>query len=146
MSCAPWRRRSFRVPTTALPIQAIRRPCCSEGSTASMARAAKFLRRRKTITATMDSSWIERETHTMTALPMAGRRGRAALRLLAAAGLAAMLGGCYHTQVTQESFPADYRLRHPITVSEGEHTVEVFVGPNRGGLTPTQRADVLAFA
>jgi pilus assembly protein CpaD len=82
----------------------------------------------------------------MTALPIAGRRSRAALRLLAGASLAAMLGGCYHTQVTQESFPADYRLRHPITVSEGERTVEVFVGPNRGGLTPTQRADVLAFA
>jgi len=82
----------------------------------------------------------------MTALPMAGRHGRATLRLLAAAGLAATLAGCYHTQVAQVSAPDDFRLRHPITVSEGARTVEVFVGPNRGGLTPGQRADVLSFA
>ena len=44
------------------------------------------------------------------------------------------------------AYPNDYRERHPITLKEGEHTVEVFVGRNRGGLTPSQRADVLAFA
>ncbi|MEI9804694.1 MAG: CpaD family pilus assembly protein [Pseudolabrys sp.] len=43
-------------------------------------------------------------------------------------------------------YPTDYRLRHPITLKEGDRTVEVFVGRNRGGLTPTQRADVLSFA
>ena len=75
-----------------------------------------------------------------------GRRSRAALRLLAAAGLAAMLAGCYERQVSADNYPTDYRLRHPITLKEGERTVEVFVGRNRGGLTPAQRADVLAFA
>ena len=84
----------------------------------------------------------------MTALPraIARRRSRAALRLLAAAGLAAILGGCNQTRVAQNDYPFDYRLRHPITLKEGERTVEVFLGRNRGGLTPSQRADVLSFA
>lgn len=75
------------------------------------------------------------------------RRGGAALRLFAAAALAGLLGGCYKTQeVAKISYPSDYRDRHPITVKEGNRQVEVFVGRNRGGLTPPQRADVLAFA
>jgi pilus assembly protein CpaD len=67
---------------------------------------------------------------------------------MAMAGLAAMLGGCYQTQqVAQpDPYPTDYRQRHPITLKEGEHTVEIFLGRNRGGLTPSQRADVLSFA
>jgi pilus assembly protein CpaD len=73
------------------------------------------------------------------------RRRRAALHLLAAASFAVFLAGCHERQVA-ENYPQDYRLRHPITLKEGEHTVEVFVGRNRGGLTPVQRADVLAFA
>lgn len=76
-----------------------------------------------------------------------GRRSRAARRLLAAASLAALLGGCYQRpQVAQEIYPTDYRQRHPITLKEGRHTVEVFLGRSRGGLTPSQRADVLSFA
>jgi pilus assembly protein CpaD len=76
-----------------------------------------------------------------------GRRSRAARRLLAAASLAALLGGCYQRpQVAQEIYPTDYRQRHPITLKEGRHTVEIFLGRNRGGLTPSQRADVLSFA
>jgi pilus assembly protein CpaD len=42
--------------------------------------------------------------------------------------------------------PTDYRQRHPITVTEADHTLELFVGSNRGELNPTQRAEVLAFA
>jgi len=42
--------------------------------------------------------------------------------------------------------PTDYRLRHPITISEVDHTLEVFVGSNRGELNATQRAEVLQFA
>ena len=74
------------------------------------------------------------------------RCAQAALRLLAAGGLAAMLAGCNQSRVTQADYPVDYRLRHPITLKEADRTVEVFVGRNRGGLTPVQRADVLAFA
>jgi pilus assembly protein CpaD len=85
----------------------------------------------------------------MTALHTAigGRRGRAARRLLLAAGFAGLLAGCYQTETAQRTpYPVDYRARHPITLKEGEHTVEIFVGRNRGGLNPSQRADVLAFA
>ncbi len=42
--------------------------------------------------------------------------------------------------------PLDYRDRHPIALKQGERTVEVFIGRNRGGLSPEQRADVVAFA
>ncbi|MBS0249120.1 MAG: CpaD family pilus assembly protein [Proteobacteria bacterium] len=83
----------------------------------------------------------------MTALrTQADRRRQTALRLLAAAALTSVLGGCYQTQSARNEFPTDYRDRHPITVREGARTVNVFVGRNRGGLTPSQRADVLAFA
>ena len=74
------------------------------------------------------------------------RRAQAALRLLAIGGVAAMLAGCYETRVAQPDYPTDYRLRHPITLKEGDRTVEIFLGRNRGGLTPVQRADVLSFA
>lgn len=74
------------------------------------------------------------------------RRAQAALRLLAGAGLAVMVAGCNQQRVVEDNYPQDYRLRHPITLKEGERTVEVFVTRNRGGLTPAQRADVLAFA
>ena len=77
---------------------------------------------------------------------MVRRRGRSALRLLAAGGLAATLAGCYQSQVAQVEYPTDYRQRHPITLREGVQTVEVMLGRNRGGLTPSQRADVLSFA
>ncbi|MCZ7642471.1 MAG: CpaD family pilus assembly protein [Pseudorhodoplanes sp.] len=62
------------------------------------------------------------------------------LRLLLAAALATMLTGCYVPKETA-SIPNDYRKRHPIALKEGERTVEVFVGNNRGGLTPVQRAE-----
>ena len=47
---------------------------------------------------------------------------------------------------TAGDIPNDYRKRHPITLKEGEKTVEIFVGTNRGGLTDGQGADVLSFA
>jgi pilus assembly protein CpaD len=78
--------------------------------------------------------------HTATA----EHRSRPGRRLLVIVGLAALLGGCYQQQT--EFYPHDYRLRHPITLKEGLQTVEVFLGPNRGGLNPRQRADVLSFA
>jgi len=77
---------------------------------------------------------------------VARRCAQVALRLLAAGGVAAMLAGCNESRVVQADYPTDYRLRHPITLKEGDRTVEVFVGRNRGGLSPSQRADVLAFA
>jgi pilus assembly protein CpaD len=74
--------------------------------------------------------------------------GRGATRIAAIASLGALLGACnQHTSMAQSpGYPNDYRERHPITLREGDRAVEVFVGRNRGGLTPNQRADVLAFA
>ena len=81
---------------------------------------------------------------------IAKRRGATALRALAVVGLAASLAGCYTQRVahvTQEPpYPNDYRDRHPITLKDSERTVEIFLGRNRGGLTASQRADVLSFA
>jgi len=73
-------------------------------------------------------------------------RNRLVLRLLLASGVATSLTGCYRTDVAQVEYPVDYRQRHPIVVREGEAGVEVLIGRNRGGLTPSQRADILAFA
>jgi pilus assembly protein CpaD len=66
-------------------------------------------------------------------------------------GLTTALAGCYSARPIAETrandnYPNDVRQRHPIAIREGERTLEVFVGANRGGLTPAQRADVLAFA
>jgi pilus assembly protein CpaD len=77
---------------------------------------------------------------------LAKRRGTTALRALAVVGLATSLAGCYMQRVAQEAYPNDYHERHPITLKEREHTVEIFLGRSRGGLSPSQRADVLSFA
>lgn len=78
------------------------------------------------------------------------RRLTAAVARAAAFAVMAMaLGGCYTSRETTAAVPEppnDYRLRHPIAIQDRERTVVVFVGNNRGGLTPAQRADVLAFA
>jgi pilus assembly protein CpaD len=64
------------------------------------------------------------------------------------AGLAAGLGACTHTsqEETTASIPNDYRLRHPIAIQEANRTVNIFVGSTRGGLSASQRADVVGLA
>jgi pilus assembly protein CpaD len=69
-----------------------------------------------------------------------------ALRLAALGGLAATLAGCYQHTEAQDNYPYDIRDRHPISLARGRQTVEVFLGRYRGGLTPSQSADVLSFA
>jgi pilus assembly protein CpaD len=62
-------------------------------------------------------------------------------------GLALVLGACTHTdEVVTASVPEDYRQRHPITVTEANQSMVIFVGHARGGLSSSQRADVLGFA
>ena len=72
-----------------------------------------------------------------------------ALRAVIVAGYALLVCGC-NTDMQQVAavpdVPTDYRLRHPITISEADHSIEIFIGSNRGALSATQRADVLAFA
>ena len=82
--------------------------------------------------------------------PITGRRAAAAAVLRAAivVGFGALVCACNtDQQITGiPDAPADYRMRHPITVSEAPRTLELFIGANRNSLTATQRAQVLAFA
>ncbi len=89
----------------------------------------------------------------MTCFPASktARRGLrlAVIRGLLVAGCALIISGCktsYTETTASVSIPNDVRLRHPITVKEADHTIEIFVGARRGSLTPVQRADVLSFA
>jgi pilus assembly protein CpaD len=71
------------------------------------------------------------------------------LRLLGAlAGLSVALGACTNTgaEVVTASVPDDYRQRHPIAVQEADSSIVVFVGHARGGLSASQRADVMGLA
>ena len=63
-------------------------------------------------------------------------------------GIAVALGACKHTgdEVATASVPDDYRLRHPIAVQEADRSVIVFVGRGRGGISGTQRSDVVGMA
>src|SRR4051794_16239657 len=72
-----------------------------------------------------------------------------ALRLGGAlVGVAVALGACMHTDeaVTTASVPDDYRLRHPIAIHEADQSVVIFVGRGRGGLSASQRNDVIGLA
>ena len=64
-----------------------------------------------------------------------------------------VLGACQHTGkavagevVAVESFPDDYRKRHPIVIEEANRSIVVFVGHARGGLSASQRSDVMGLA
>jgi pilus assembly protein CpaD len=76
-----------------------------------------------------------------------GRVGsRVVLQALMASCFAVALAGCYQTEVAIKEYPTDYRQRHPIVLREGTQTVDILLGRNRGGLTPSQRAEVVSFA
>jgi pilus assembly protein CpaD len=63
-------------------------------------------------------------------------------------GLAVVLGACTHTDevATTAGIPDDYRLRHPIAIQEANSSIVIFVGQARGGLSASQRADVMGLA
>ncbi len=71
-------------------------------------------------------------------------RLRAVLLLV---GLSISLGGCLtHTRDPNgalANLPSDYRQRHPIVIEEANRSIEVFVGSGRGGLSASQRSDVV---
>jgi pilus assembly protein CpaD len=72
------------------------------------------------------------------------RSVRAAVALVA---ISLAMGACTHTsEEVTASVPNDYRLRHPIVLQESNRTINVFVGSTRGGLSATQRADVMGLA
>jgi pilus assembly protein CpaD len=75
-------------------------------------------------------------------------RLRALHRLGALVGLSLALGACTTsgTEVVTASVPDDYRLRHPIAIEEANRSVTIFVGQARGGLSASQRGDVIGLA
>lgn len=82
---------------------------------------------------------------------MIGRsRGSTELSIRAAlvVGCALFVAACNTDQQVAGApdVPHDYRMRHPITITEADHTLEIFVGSNRGELSAAQRAEVLEFA
>jgi len=72
------------------------------------------------------------------------------LRLgLALLGLSIALGACTTTDdvtTVGSVAPNDYRLRHPIAIQEANHSIDIFVGNSRGGLSASQRSDVMGLA
>lgn len=78
--------------------------------------------------------------------------GRLRFKLAGVILAGAMLSGCYlptemgYLPNDTVGYPNDYRKRHQIALRDGARTVEVFIGQSRGSLTPTQRAEVMAFA
>ena len=75
-------------------------------------------------------------------------RHRTLRRLGALIGLSVALGACNYTggELVTASVPDDYRLRHPIAVQEADRSIVIFVGHARGGLSASQRADVMYLA
>ena len=74
-------------------------------------------------------------------------RNRAFRMAGALVGLAVVLGACTHTDdVLTASVPDDFHQRHPIAIQEADRSVVIFVGHARGGLSASQRADVIGLA
>src|SRR5215468_4960090 len=109
-----------------------------------MARRVAWPGRPATITAPMASLPTERRGFE----PMTSRISLDRYRPLRLAGtligLAVALGACTHTDgvPTTAAIPNDYHMRHPIAVEEANHSIVVFVGRGRGGLSAPQRTDV----
>src|SRR6266516_5186492 len=153
MSFGRLRSRSCRVPMTGLRPCQIRNRCCWAELIGSMAFPAAASRLEAT-GAPMALSPTEtdllgqcgEEEGTMTNKTLANRFR--ALRLCGAlVSIAVALGACTTgAEVVTASVPDDYRLRHPIAIHEGDRSVVVFVGHGRGGLSASQRADVIGLA
>jgi pilus assembly protein CpaD len=75
-------------------------------------------------------------------------RNRMLRQFGAIASLSVALGACNFTgaEVVTASVPDDYRQRHPIAVQEADRSIVIFIGHARGGLSESQRADVLGLA
>src|ERR1700730_3510858 len=74
-------------------------------------------------------------------------RLQALRRLVALVGLSVTLGACNTGgEVITATIPEDYRQRHPIVIEEANRSIVIFVGHARGGLSASQRADVIGLA
>src|SRR6185437_222209 len=63
-------------------------------------------------------------------------------------GVAVALGACSAAPdaIITGGVPDDYRLRHPIAITEANQSLVVFVGHGRAGLSASQRSDVIGLA
>jgi pilus assembly protein CpaD len=71
------------------------------------------------------------------------------LRLFGAlCGISVVLSACTDTtaEIVTARVPDDYRQRHPITIQEANRSIVIFLGQARGGLSASQRADVIGLA
>ena len=71
-----------------------------------------------------------------------------AVRAAVVGGCALSVSACMTDQQVAgvPDVPYDYRQRHPITITETNRTLQIFVGTSRGDLNATQRAEVTQFA
>jgi pilus assembly protein CpaD len=79
---------------------------------------------------------------------ISAERRRTLQRAGALIGLSVALGACSMAPeaIVTGGVPDDYRLRHPIAITEANRSIVVFVGHGRGGLTASQRDDVAGLA
>ena len=83
------------------------------------------------------------ETSSSLPLHVSGRRAG----LVAVAALAAgLLQGCARDPMTTNAIPDDYRTRHPITLSEAEHSLDIPVSASDSRLTTAMADNVRGFA
>ncbi len=76
----------------------------------------------------------------------AAARARTTWLAVALLAVAAGLGGCGRERAVHYDEPDDYRVRHPILVTRGPHTLKLDIGPEAFGLNERDRAETLAFA
>lgn len=74
------------------------------------------------------------------------RSGRRTGLVIVAALAAGLLQGCARDPMTTNAIPDDYRTRHPITLSEAEHSLDIPVSASDSRLTTAMADNVRGFA
>ncbi len=83
------------------------------------------------------------ETSSSFSISLSGKRAG----LVAVAALAAgLLQGCARDPMTTNAIPDDYRTRHPITLSEAEHSLDIPISAGDSRLTTAAADNVRGFA
>ena len=72
--------------------------------------------------------------------------GRRTGLVVVAALAAGLLQGCARDPMTTNAIPDDYRTRHPITLSEAEHSLDIPVSASDSRLTTAMADNVRGFA
>lgn len=72
--------------------------------------------------------------------------GRRTGLVIVAALAAGLLQGCARDPMTTNAIPDDYRTRHPITLSEAEHSLDIPVSASDSRLTTAMADNIRGFA